>query len=287
MLRITALAAIAMLLLLNTRAQVEHTGNSLQPDSPAKPPTAAPQPNPREPLYAFYESLLSGRQIVPDTSWYANLDPEECSADAFSSIARPMWGDDPHPYVDFPFTDLKLRYHEAAPHDYFTLRGQRFTETVYSSDNRFFISSIRRFSYRGGKYLVFNGGLRDYNGYGGRINFNYFFDLSGKKIVADMYENAWGSIYFPFLYGDLNGDSLLDRVRFDGQLYPTAFSLPDSLAQTARDTITVTAETYENRKWRPLLDSHSKPYFIEVLVDANDSVALGGQHWLRPVALKR
>jgi hypothetical protein len=173
--------------------------------------------------------------------------------------------------VLFPFRDFKVTYNGNS----FTVNGQRIPETLYTGGNRFPIPSIRKFTYHGGKYLVFTGGLTEFNGYGGRIHFNYFFDLSQKKVVADMYQNSWEWVYEPFLYGDLNNDNNLERIRFDGTAGPS---------MDEYDTVTITAETYKNHKWVPLAGDGQKPYFIKVIFSLEKwMIKPVEEHWMHPV----
>jgi len=271
-------------------ASCQQDSKTIIPPKPA--PVAEKKPAAgRRDLYTqlaeYYQSLIDTRNITVDTSWYANADSAERSPDAYSLIYRSQMGDDPDDFVEFPFTDMQFRYQQGDSQDYFLVRGQRFRETVYSSCNAFPISSIRRFHYGDGFYLVFNGHLQQFNGYGDRINFNYFFDLSATRVAADMYENRWPSVYSPFLYGDLNGDRQLDRLRFDGIMYPQ-WGCPDSVfgrkELACPDTITVTAEAYRNKKWQPLRDGAAKPYVLRLLVyEDRDTAVLGEHHWMREV----
>jgi hypothetical protein len=228
-------------------------------------------------LLGFYNSLIEQQRVVIDTSWYQNL-ANDAGTFEEQEIMLPRGGDDPADYVSFPFTDISMTYHDGGRRDYFQVNGSEIPETVYSSDNRFFVSNIYRFSYRSKNYLVFTGGPRDYNGFGDRINFNYFFDLSGSRIAADMYENSWGYVRSPLLYGDLNNDGRLDRVRFDGIARPS---------ERPFDTVHITAETYQRPRWKSLVDARGKPYFIELLVEEGGyDLKIGNSNWVKPVLMK-
>ena len=224
-------------------------------------------------LIGFYRGLINSSILTEDTSWRRNIDPDLTLDDY--SISIPVYGDDPPTFTDFPLKDLHMSYHEGRDNYYFMINGKKFPETVYTGNNRFPANTIHRFTYKGGKYLVFGGGLRAYNGYGDRIHFNYFFDLTTSNITANMYENSWGWVDDVFLYGDLNNDGLLDRVVFDGVSRPSYTS--------KYDTITFTAETYKGRKWQPLKDSAKQPYVIKVQVEEESMEKIIAQHWPGPV----
>jgi hypothetical protein len=279
------LFALAVMLLFASCRQAAETAIPPKQAAIAERTSGAEQRDLYVQLATYYQSLISTRNITPDTSWFANVDSADRSPEKYSLIFRSQLGDDPEKFAEFPFKDLQFRYHEGDSQDFFLVRGQRFRETVYTSGNAFPVSSIRRFHHKGGSYLVFNGHLQQYNGYGDRINFNYFFDLSSGRVVADMYENNWASVENPFLYGDLHDDCQLDRIRFDGIMYPQ-WGCPDSVFSNNElrcpDTITVTAETYRNKKWQPLRDRSGKPYFIELQAyEDRDTAILGAHHWMR------
>ncbi len=223
----------------------------------------------RSDIQLFYRKLIDTSAMLLDTTWRKLLDKDINFEDAY--IRLPANGDDPAQSVAFPFADLKFVYHNT----YFSINGQRVPEKLYTNGNRFPIPSIRKFSYHGGKYLVFTGRLTDFNGYGGRIHFNYFFDLSNKKVVADMYQNSWEWVYEPCLYGDLNKDTDLDRIRFDGIAGPS---------MQEYDTVTITAETYKNHKWVPLNSDDQRPYSIKVIFDLEKwMIKPVEEHWMHPV----
>lgn len=233
------------------------------------------------PFEAFLNSLISSRNIVIDTSWKKNMDVDDEDSD-WLYIAIPKAGDDPDNFVKFPFKDIRLIYtltnpgHYDNPHYRFYINHQPMPYDTLGEDP--FFHHIIKFSYFGKKYLVLTGTLRDYNGYGDRVHFNYFFDLS-KPYKQDIYDNAWPFVSEPLLYGDLNNDHQLDRIKFDGVIYPSGFN-----ADSTKDTITITAETYHYGKWRPLKDNKGKPYYIHVACDDFDeNMVICDYHWMRKI----
>jgi hypothetical protein len=93
-----------------------------------------------------------------------------------------------------------------------------------------------------------------------------------------MYKNFWWFVESPLLYGEVNDDSHLDRIRFDGYYMPS---------DRPFDTVTITAETYRNLKWQPLTDSKGKPFFIELLINEDRwELKIGNSNWMKPVSLE-
>lgn len=219
-------------------------------------------------INGFLGSLISGKNIAIDTNWYRYWDSTE--------IGIPQWGDDPDTFVRFPFKDIALSYHTIFTDDgtgdknFFSLNKQKFTDTVGNSNDQF-SSNIYKFSYRGQRYLSFTGNPRHFNGSGGRININYFFDLDQDRPLMDVYENAWGYADHPLLYGDLDDDAQLDRIKFDGVIpgIDTTY------------VFRIDAETYKDHAWQPLKDKEGQRYFIELYCDGMmENLRLKSAHWM-------
>jgi hypothetical protein len=206
----------------------------------------------------YLMGLISTKNITEDTSWLAAIGQDDRDINITAPDTR---SDTDTTVCRFPFTDISMCYDGSQ----FTINEHRLP---VDKDDRSYplitASTIRRLRYRHLQFISMWGGPRDYNGYGDRVQFNYFFDISMPQPVQDIYTNYDGSIYHPLLYGDINGDTLLDRVVFDGVLYPFC-----------EDTceVTIAAQTYSNRRWQPLKDNNGKPIMIIVQIDGmTDSV---------------
>ena len=226
----------------------------------------------------FLSSLIDSHDILIDSSWKKHIELDSQDRD-WLNIAIPVNGDDPDSFVVFPFADIKLAYAQVSISDgngnyrFFINKHAMPIDTVGANP---VFNHIIKFTYREHPYLVLTGGLRDFNGYGDRVHYNYFFDLI-PPYTQHIYENAWGITEEPQLYGDLNGDGQLDRIKFDGVMYPAGFNDNDK-----KDLITITAETYRNKKWQPLKDSKGKRYYIHVLCnDIDDGMVISDYHWMR------
>lgn len=222
-------------------------------------------------IYNFLESLVSQKNVVIDTGWYKNWDSAE--------IALPQFGDSSDTLVKFPFKDILISYNtlswnnDKQPKYFFMVNNHKLADSVGNSDNDF-SRSIYKIDYMGSKYLIFTGNQRHFNGSGDRININYFVDLSDSNVVMDIYKNAWGYTSYPLLYGDLNNDEKLDRVKFDGIW----------MAIDIVCVIHINAETYQSKKWQPLKDKNGQPYFIELYCDSDmKNLKLKKVHWMNPI----
>ncbi|MBA3829984.1 MAG: hypothetical protein H0X33_13670 [Taibaiella sp.] len=231
-------------------------------------------------VFTFFDTLIDKRNIIIDSSWKQNMDSssiEEGDGD-FVYIGIPRAGDDPDSFVVFPFNDVKMTYTYIGSmykqKFYFIINGKRMPADTIGADP--FFHHIVRFTYFGKKYITLTAALRDYNGYGDRIHFNYFFDLS-KPFRQDIYENSWCDVRDVMLYGDLNNDHQLDRLKFDGVSYPA-----ELISDTQKNHMTIKAETYANGNWKPLKDKTGKPYYIHVTCNGyEDSLVIKDYHWMR------
>jgi len=252
---------------------------------------AAPPPRPRDAppgpseFQQFLMSLISTRNMVPDTVWRRGLDDSE-----MQFLNARLYKDDDDPDTegyDFPFNDLQMTYHiihigvddgkNCEWGSQFTINYRKLPIDRNCDRNNPVVcaNTIRRYFYRHMHIMTMWGGPHDYNGYGDRIQYNYFFELSGKQPVQDIYSSIDGRVYHPDLYGDLNDDTLLDRLVFNGIMYPYC---DDTCS------ITISAQTYKNRKWQPLSDNKGKPYFIKVHTDGDmETAKVLTSHWMRPL----
>lgn len=231
-------------------------------------------------MCAFLSSLIDTAHIKEDTSWRNDARDDMDEGNLYLSL--PTAGDNPDNYIAFPFKDVRIKYVRVDstannPDNYrFYVNGCSMPKDTVGEDPEFHY--LKRFSYRGKPYLLVVGGLRSYNGYGDRVQYNYFFDLS-KPYKLDCFENSWLYVVQSALYGDLSNDGQLDRLTFDGAAYPAGFGHDGT-----KDTITIVAQTYSNRKWIPLKDAAGKPYYIHVVGnDYGDSLAVADHHWMRPL----
>lgn len=215
-------------------------------------------------VYGFLDRLVDKRNIVIDSSWKQNIDSEQISYD----FGLYDFGDTPQSVLNFPFKDIKFQYHRER---YFSLGKYDFPadSDEQRSNPAFNLEDLIKFRFLNGEYLVFTAKLKQFNGYGGAITFNYFFSISGHP-VQDIYTNFCNSFGGPVLYGDLNGDIYLDRVVFDG------FYMPEDT-----NSVTVKAQSFINNKWVTLKNSAKEDYFIRVETDRNmDSFNIVKSCWL-------
>ena len=234
-------------------------------------------------FHTFLEKQISQANIVYDRKWKRKIKDSEVY------IIYNSYQDPPDTCFDFPFKDIRMTYCsiDLGP-AYYQRHGSRWVSRFMINGRNLPIdyddqrvnpvitpATIRRFRYRDSKFIICWGHLQQYNGYGDRIQFNYFFDITKHRPMQDIYTNFDGMVDYPFLYGDLNNDTLLDRIVYDGISYPFC---EDSCI------ITIKAQTYKNRKWLPLLDADKKPYYIKLLSDGMfEDLRILSYNWMKPL----
>ena len=196
-------------------------------------------------LLVFLEPLIDKSAIAIDTTWKKNPDDAEGFLIPYSGR------EEEDPFADFPLTGVRLR---AYADGHFELGKHVFPADSDSGrwNPSFDLCNLRRWRFEGRNFTTVTAHLRQFNGHGGRINYNYFF--SDAPPVQDIYENACGALYQPLLYGNLNGDTLLDRLVYDGFIYPNF--------ESDTNWVNVRAQTFRDNKWQQLKDAAGKEYFI-------------------------
>ena len=229
--------------------------------------------NPRpSALQAFLAQLIKKDKIELDTAWKLQL-----KADTDVYIVYDIPKDTLDSCFSFPFTDMQMKF-------CYVHNGSRFSVNnsflpIDSGEQRTDLlitpADIRRFHYKGKSFIILWGHLRHSNGLGARVQFNYFFDITNKEPVEDVYTNFDGHYYNTFLYGDLNNDDQLDRIVYDG--------LTDAYCGDSC-MITIYAQTYKENKWQALKDSKNQPYFIKINTDGYmEDFEVVAQNWMYKV----
>ena len=226
---------------------------------------------PYEDASEFMRSLISFDGIKLDTA---------CS---FTEDRLPAVGGgddsmDTSPAV-FPFKDIPIQYLGKE----FLVKNILIKDECPDSGERIgaVLRSIRRFKYGKSEFVTCKGHLRSFNGSGGRITFNYFFDISRKSAIFNAYNNfELGDV---FLYGDLDKNEQLDRIVFDGVLYPA-----ESANRHFYNYVMIAAQTYTDKKWIPLKDKAGKAYKIKIKTDGDmGAFAIDSFYWMNKLPLKK
>ena len=256
-----------------------------QSKQPGKKAPAAPMYEPTR-LQTFMERQINADRIRYDNSWKKGMDDTDYYIIGIDQRLDTIPAKNCN---DFPFKDIKMKYCmytipiQKSPDGCdgaarFSINGHKMPMDYDCEriDPMITPATIRRFNFLDKKFIIMWGGLKQPNGYGDRIQFNYFFDVSNlKHPVEDVYTNISGYVYYSILYGDLNNDNLLDRIVFDG--------ISDPFCDDTC-TVRIEAQTYKNNKWRPLRDKKNRPYFIKVRTDGDmDDVKVVSSHWMKPL----